>query len=346
MDKSIFERIFPHSPSTVLPQYYDRDDLPSGLRDASPLPRISLKDSSHRSRKSLSPNSPRVSLKAAPLSASTIHHNDPFLPVERAAKSLQRNIQAFLDAQSEGLNASIGGEDDLSSVGSPTPTPSIATPTRSHAGLKTVPIRQPPTKKITLRGARKGLARAMEDFAQLKDEELRIIDAESRNRELALQQTKKFEDKKQSLESEIDSISGEDAIIGAAALRDEANKVEAETRELEHRLFEMRSRHRNLVTQAEQLENSVDSKLSSYKSSLRLVEKDVKQFLKTPPVSSSLSNFDESESTRGGMYALKPERRTLDMAQEQWNTEQNSLALRKADVEDEQHALQEGARLW
>ena len=196
MNKSIFERIFPHSPSTVLPQYYDQDDLQRNTGAASPPQRSSLNDSSRQFTKSPSPSSQRVSLKAAPLSASIVHHDDPFLPVERAAYSLQRNIQAFLDAQSEGLIASVGGEDDFSSVGSPTPTPSIATPTRSHAGLKTVPVRQPPAKKITLRGARKGLARAMEDFAQLKDEELRIIDTETRNRTSALQRSRQFEGKK------------------------------------------------------------------------------------------------------------------------------------------------------
>ena len=122
--------------------------------------------------------------------------------------------------------------------------------------------------------------------------------------------------------------------------------MDVEIRELENRLFEMRARHRHLTTQAEQLENSTNSKLSSYQASLALVERDVKQFLRTPPVPSSLSNFDETGSPLGGMYALKPNRRTLEMAQEHWATEQNSLALRKADVEDEREALQEGAKIW
>ena len=343
MNRSIFERIFPHSPSTVLPQYHDYAPGPSEA--PSTPPRISLKASSSRSSSS-SPKSARVTLKAAPLSASIIHHDDPFLPIERAANALQRNIQAFLDAQSAGLNTSIGGGDDLSSVGSPTPTPSVATPSRSHAGPRTVPIRQPLAKKISLRGARKGLAKAMEDLVRLKDEELQIIRIESRNRQSALQQTRTFEEKRQSLKSEINAIRSEDATTGATALRTEASRVEAEIHELENRLFELRARHRHLTSQADQLENSVDSKMSSYKSSLAIVEKDVKGFLKRPPILSSLSSLDDKGSTQSGIFALKPERRTLEMAQDQWTTEQNSLALHKADVEDEKEALDEGATLW
>ena len=345
MNKSIFERIFPHSPDTVLPRYHDYDDRPRPRSAASTPSRVPAKSATLKS----SPGSTAASqpsLKAAPLSASIVHYDDPFLPVERAARALQDNIQAFLDAQSKGLHSSVTGADDLSSVGSPTPTPSVATPTRSHAGPRVVPIRQPKTRKITLRGARKGLARAMDEFVQLKDEELRIIDGEASSREAALQQTKKYEDKRQALQSELDAVKGEDTSSGATALRAEAGKVEAEIHELENRLMELRTRHRHLVGQAEQIENSLDSKLSSYHSSLTLVDKDVKQFLRNPPVSATLSNFDGNGNTRGGMYALKPDRRTLEMAQDQWSTEQNSLSLRKADVEAEREALEDGAELW
>ncbi|RMZ75972.1 hypothetical protein DV737_g5040, partial [Chaetothyriales sp. CBS 132003] len=332
--KSIIERIFPHSPrprSRLQSSLYDDAGAASASRP------IALRDYEDRGLPATKPTLP----------APTLHHEDAFLPVERAAKALQRNIQAFLDAQSERLATHAGGEDDVCPNRS-TAT-ATATASRRPAGLKTIPIRQPRQKKISLRGSRRGLARAMDELVQLKELELRIIDRESRGRERALQQTQAFAGKKASLEAEILAMNSEDNKTAAPqSLRAEADRVDAEIRELEKRVMELRTRHAHLIDQAQQVENALDSKLSSYTSSLALVEKDIRQFLRTPPVPSSLACADDASTSAGGggMYALQPDRRTLDMAQEQWVREQSQLAQRNAEVEDERGALEEGARLW
>ncbi|ETN38404.1 uncharacterized protein HMPREF1541_06439 [Cyphellophora europaea CBS 101466] len=345
MNKSIIERIFPHSPSNVLPQY--EDESPRRASSSSSSNHISLRDST-----TTSPVSPayagRSVLQTAPLSASVVHHDDPFLPVERAAKSLERALQSLIDAQSDALEATIPEEprDDGSSFGSPTPTPSL-TPTHKHElGPKTMPIRQPRPKKPSLRSARRGLTKTMQEFARLKGEELRIAAAEAHSREQALQKSKGYEEKRKSLDVAMQAAQGEEPTAGAAALRSEASKVEQEIHELEAHLFELRTRHRHLTAQAEQYENTVESNLSSYRHSLSTIERDVRQFLRHPPVPCSLSNYDETRSTRGGMYALKADRRTLDMAQEQWTAEQALLERRRTNAEREQQALQQGAELW
>jgi hypothetical protein len=345
MQKSFIERIFPHSSTSVLPRY--QDDAPRPATPKSP-PRIQLRDSSSSPRSSESPSVVRSSLQAAPLSASIIHHEDPFLQVDRAAKALQRTIQSYLDAQSDGLTANLTGNggEDMSSVGSPTPTPSVASPSRSASMPKTIPVRQPAPKKISLRGARRGLGKAMDEFAQLRSEELAVISSELSTRQLALKKSKRYQDKRSTLLSNIQSIHSTSSETSAHTLRKEADVVKREIQEVESRLFELRSRYRQLVTQADQLDNSLDSKLSSYKSSLALVEKDMKQFLRQPPVSHSLPMFDNLNPSQGGMYALKPERRTLEMAEEQWTAEQELLSHRRADVESEREALQEGVKIW
>ena len=335
---SLIERLFPHSPEGVLPRY--ADDPPSQASTSRSPPRIRLRESVTSASGSPASRSP---LQTTPLSASIIHHENPFLPVERAANALQRTIQSFLDAQSDGLNASLtgGGTDDASSVGSPTPTPSSAT-----AMPKTIPVRQPFPKKTSLRSARRGLSKAMGEFAHLKEEELHIITSETSSRRNALKKSRRFLDKRRSLTEQMGSIRGQDSATSALNLRAEADKVQTEIQDLESRLFELRARYRQLTTQADQYANTMDSKLSSYKSSLALVEKDVKEFLRHPPVASSLPHSDNIASDHGDMHALKPERRTLEMAQEQWTAEEELLTNRRADVESEREALHEGSKIW
>ncbi|RMD39352.1 hypothetical protein DV735_g5773, partial [Chaetothyriales sp. CBS 134920] len=350
MNHSIIERIFPHPPGSHTPPAIVLGDYEEREPSAATPKRWTAP--------SAASSSSAIAVKSPPLSASTLHYEDAFLPVERAAKALQRNIQTYLDAQSERLTAHARHDEDdgdnLSSVASPSLSASLnrsttTTSWRRDAGIKTVPIRQPPRQKISLRGSRRGLARAMDQLVQLKEQELRIIERESQGRERALQQTEAFKSKKTSLQAEIEAMKGEDNKAAATSLREAADRVQAEIGELEKRLIELRTRHAHLVDHAQQLENAHDSKLSSYTSSLALLEKEMAQFLRTPPVRSSLSaehGSTTSATGAAGMYALRPDRRTLEMAQEQWEREQSQLAQRKADVESERGALEQGARLW
>jgi hypothetical protein len=207
MQKSFIERIFPQSSSPLLPT--SRSERPKSRISlpSTPSPVASAPSSSPSRPRHASPRTSQ-SLQPTPLSASIIHHSDPLLPVDRAARALQRTIQSLLDAQSDGLSAGLraGSRDDVSSVGSLTPTPSVATPPRSALGVKTMPIRQPVPKKVSLRGARKGLTRSMQEFAQLKEEELRILASQSKGRGSALKKVHALEDKKSALASQREAI--------------------------------------------------------------------------------------------------------------------------------------------
>lgn len=269
-----------------------------------------------------------------------MRYNDPFLPVERAARSLERTFQTLLDAQSVGLSAGVGTAeaDDISSVGSPTPTPSVSPTPRRSSGPKTIPIRQPKTKMITLRGARRGLAKSMAEYTALKEHEMTLIDREVVARDNALKQASDLGNRRRLLEDEIHKIKAQEEAVD---LRAEVHNIEQEIQQLETTLLELKSRHRQLSNQLREIESSKDSELSSYTESLALNENQVKSFLRRPPILQSLGG-----ATDGGMYALKAERRTLQMAQEQWTSEVEMLNLRKSDVENEKLALQEGSRMW
>lgn len=347
MQKSFIERIFPQPTSPLLPTSRRERQSPASSRIAlpsTPSPIISgPSPSSSRSRNASTYAS--QTLQPTPLSASIIHHNDPLLPVDRAARALQKTIQSLLDAQSDGLSGGLSGSsrDDVSSVGSLTPTPSVATTPRSTTGARTTPVRQPTPKKIPLRGARKGLARSMQDFAKLKEEELKILDSQSQGRRSALDKLEAFQGKRSGLQLQIDAIKQEGTSASSDQLHKEAQEIGLEIRELEDKLFELKARQRHVLAQASQIENTVNSKLSSYTSSLELVDREIKQYLKQPPLRSTLpipAGLGQS------MYDLKPERRTLAMAKEQWSNEQAFLDAKRTEAEQEKAALQAGSTMW
>jgi hypothetical protein len=347
MQKSFIDRIFPQPTSPPLPTSQREQRSPASSRitlPSTPSPIIS----------STSPNPLRTrhasihasqALQPTPLSASIIHHNDPLLPVDRAARALQKTIQSLLDAQSDGLSAGLGGSsrDDVSSVGSLTPTPSVATTPRNTTGSLTTPVRQPTPKKISLRVARKGLVRSMQDFAKLREEELKILDSQSQGRRSALDKVQAFEGKRSGLQRQIDAIKQEGTSASSEQLHKEAQVIGLEIRELEDKLFELKARQRHVLAQASQIENSVSSKLSSYMSSLDLVDREIKQYLKQPPLQSTLPT---AASMGQSMYDLKPDRRTLAMAKEQWSNEQAFLDAKRTEAEQEKAALQAGSTMW
>ena len=347
MQKSFIDRIFPQPTSPLLPTSQREQRSPASSRitlPSTPSPIISgTSPSPSRSRHASTHAS--QALQPAPLSASIIHHNDPLLPVDRAARALQKTIQSLLDAQSDGLSAGLGGSsrDDVSSVGSLTPTPSVATTPRNTTGSRTTPVRQPTPKKISLRVARKGLVRSMQDFAKLREEELKILDSQSQGRRSALDRVQAFEGKRSGLQRQIDAIKQEGTLASSEQLHKEAQEIGLEIRELEDKLFELKARQRHVLAQASQIENSVSSKLSSYMSSLDLVDREIKQYLKQPPLRSTLPI---AAGMGQSMYDLKPDRRTLAMAKEQWSNEHAFLDAKRTEAEQEKAALQAGSTMW
>ena len=345
MQKSFIDRLFPQS--SPLPQYERSPRRPPSTL-SSPASSPVRPPSLHTKPRQSSPLA-RSSLSPQPSAPPALHYDDPMLPINRTAKSLQRHIQKLLDAQAEGLLEGIekGDGADVSSAGSLTPTPTVSSPRpRSITTPKVLPVRQPAETTISLRQARRGLRKAMEEFVNIKTEELTVLDVQYSSRENALAQTAAFGSKKSSLENEIKSMrEGDGASAHAEEIRQEAGELESTIRELEDKLLEMKAQHRRLLDQATQLENSVDSKLSSYKSSIAMADMEIRKFLRHPPISHRLSDNIVGEEVPG-MYDLRPERRTLDMARDQWTSEQGVLSHRKKEVENEQQALEDGAKVW
>ncbi|CEJ55512.1 hypothetical protein PMG11_01765 [Penicillium brasilianum] len=274
--------------------------------------------------------------------ATSVYHHDPLLQVERQTKYIQRNLQTLIDAQSEGLLAGLArSQPENTSDGSFTPTSSVAGRARSPSTTPTTPARQSPGKKIGLRAARQGIFQSIYDLLKLREEEREILSAQTDERDNALREIQGFNSRKNGLEEAISAIHNDQESQEAKRLQEEARDLETEIHEMETKLYEMKAQHRNLISRISHIENSVDSKLSSYNESLSLLHSDIQSYLRDPPVQ-PLSR----RSTESSFYSLNPKRRTLDMAKEHWKLEQDRLHKRQHEVDAEIMALEEGGGVW
>ncbi|KAJ6125179.1 hypothetical protein N7471_012496 [Penicillium samsonianum] len=278
-------------------------------------------------------------LPPVPAGASMYHH-DPLLYVERQTKHIQRNLQVLIDAQSEGLLSVLAGPQG-NDISTGILTPTLSSNASRSQSPSTVPPRQPAPKKIGLRAAREGIFQSIYDLLKLREEEREILTSQTNERDNALHDIQSFLSRRNGLEDAITTIHGDEESRRSKQLEEEARNLETDIHELETRLYEMKAKHRHLVSEISHINNSVEAKLSSYTESLSLLDSDIQNYLRDPPIQ-PLSQ-SSSEST---FHSLNPKRRTLDMAQEHWNTEQVGLHSRQQKVDAEILALEEGGGVW
>lgn len=287
---------------------------------------------------------------------------DPLLVLERRERAIQRDLQALLDAQSEGLIQGFGGSgsgglDEGSEAGSNTPTSHSINGTytsRRGSGSQSrssiggiVPVRQPKSKRLGLRGARRGLLREMGELADVKAEEGTLLEREIARRRQLLRKIETWEKRittaKQQLSSApsaTNSTSAEDE-RGIADLQQEEANIDAEIQELQDRLATLQARKSWVSERIKERVNKREARLSSYRGVLREAEAEVKSFLLHPPATAS-SIVGEQET----FASLPPGRRTLGLAKECWGKEHDILSSRLISVAKEHAALEEGVVLW
>ncbi|KAE8352613.1 hypothetical protein BDV28DRAFT_134808 [Aspergillus coremiiformis] len=278
-------------------------------------------------------------LLSLPIRASTYHHQNPLIYIDRQVKHIQHNLQVLIDAQSEGLLAGLKGPqlNETPPIGSSTPS----TEPNGSQRLATVPVRQPVAEKIGLRAAREGIFKSIFDLLKLREDEREILTTRVAERTDSLNEIKAFTAKKAGLEEAIATIDNDRESQRTRELREESHKLDADIHELETRLSQMKARQLHVLAELAHTENSVDSKLSSYKASLSLLESDIRKFLQTPLAPPQLSHANDAT-----FYSLNPKRRTLDMAQEHWASEQSKLRKRQQEADLEIQALEAGGGVW
>lgn len=281
-------------------------------------------------------------------SMSSEENQDSILDVSRHERHLQDHLQCLLDAQSEGLLSGLGrssatAQDIVIERKDTTPTLSYST---AHAGFQratsVTPVRQPTKKKIGLRGARRGILRTIHELAALKSQQGELLESQLASREEDSKMVQRFSAKKDGLQAQIKAIENEDNGRKVQEFRQEEKVLDADIKETESRLWEMKARQRHLLGKIEGLNNSVQSKLSSYNAALTLAENETRDFLARPAFSSPTTEAAGKE----GLWALPASRRTLQMASEHFHDEREKLEQRSSNIDMERVALQDGAVMW
>jgi hypothetical protein len=268
---------------------------------------------------------------------------DNLLALQRRARHLEQQLQELLDAQADGLTGVLSGpdgiSDDLVSNGSTTPTVSSVRSADRGTESGTGGLR-PRRKKIGLNAARLGISKRVRQLATVRAEELDLLDADLRELQATVERTEAWAQKRARLEKKIIDIESEDAGAKTQSLQTEASKLEQEIRQKEEELWALKRRHRRVLDELADTENSVEARLSSYKTSLSLLDREVTDFLTRP------QNFDHVPLSSSPFLTLPVKRRTLDMAREYWHDEYTRLAEKCEELDTDRGALDEGAVLW
>ena len=267
---------------------------------------------------------------------------DDLLALQRRARHLEQQLQELLDAQADGLTNGLSNDtiaDDLVSNGSTTPTVSSARST--DKSIRNGNNERTSRKaRVGLHTARRGIFRRIQQLASVKAEELDMLDEDLRELQVTVEKTNAWDQKRARVEKRIKDIEGEDAGAKTEALQTEASKLEQEIRLKEEELRALKRRHRRVVDELAETENSMEARLSSYKTSLSILDREIAGFLARPP------NPNHVSLSESPFPSLPAKRRTLEMAREYWQDEYARLAEKCEEVDIDRVALDEGAVLW
>jgi hypothetical protein len=231
-----------------------------------------------------------------------------------------------------------GSLDDYSSAGSRTPT--------AHS-VRAAKGKRPAGRKLGLRSARRGIYKNILALSALKEEELQELEVDEEKTTETLNQIDAWESKRGGLEEATQNVRTEEDNVRVQRLRHEAEVLGADIQQAEEQLMEMKLRHRKLLSQAAAVENSVQAKLASYTSSLRLLEEDIQKFLRRDSPSSSRSRPNTYTDTSEPPYLQTPaKQRTLHQAKDHYQTHHATTSRQRQSLSHEKQALDTGAALW
>ncbi|KJR82402.1 uncharacterized protein SPSK_03110 [Sporothrix schenckii 1099-18] len=244
-----------------------------------------------------------------------------------------------------------------------------------------IPVRQPKPRKLGLRAARAGLARSISLLADLKAEEDESLTMALQARKRALAHLRRLASRRSDIARELQFLETDDAeplTRELATLRSAHASTTQQITELEDQLTMLRQRKRTLEGRIEDAVNQRESGLSGYRGALKDVDAQLTAVLRRPPIQpldidalgahagnserpqeggirleerdNVLGDGDTNEDidASAGLEFLRllPERRTAEMARFWWENEVRLLGRRKAEVESERAALDEGGAVW
>ncbi|KAI5918666.1 hypothetical protein F4810DRAFT_563365 [Camillea tinctor] len=291
--------------------------------------------------------------------ASNSHVDQTFRQIQRRERQMHQELQKLLDAQSAALEREMR---DLSKDNKQASTPrsSSVSVKSSPPGGYVVPVRQPKKRPLSKREARVGITRCMSMLLDLKNEEDAYIATALAERKAALSRLGNLSTQKRSITAEMEAIEADrdQPIKSDIKMMEQQHRTVVEDIEkCERRLRELKKEKAILENKIQETKSIRDSTLSGYQGALRECDRGIYDIMKWPGVEvlevddlvaqdEDLKALVDKHISGYQFLSLRPERRTMDMAKDWWEGEVHILERRKAAVDKERIALEEGSQLW
>jgi hypothetical protein len=257
--------------------------------------------------------------------------------LQRKEEQLEQELHELLDAQSDALMAGIG-------AAAAADIPSNSTTASPLASPHSIGSQREQQKPKDLLSVRRAIYRIIRDLTAIKAQQQALIKGALQTNKSTLERLERWDHKRSGLQKEIDNIQYEDIEGKTRSLQTEADKLQDEITEVEQKLNRMRQRHAHLLEQISLVENNVQSRLSTYVTSLNLLNEEIQEWLARPP---SPTSRQKSRSTgQANFYSLPPSRRSLELAHDHWAEEYVSLDKQGKAIRREKRALEHGAGVW
>ncbi|KAK6949053.1 hypothetical protein Daesc_009126 [Daldinia eschscholtzii] len=292
--------------------------------------------------------------------------DNTFKLLQRRERQLQKELQKLLDAQGDALERDLRGNESGKTSSEDTKqglSPGLAASSiqTKLSGGTVVPIRQPKKKPLSKRQARIGIARSVTMLADLKNEEDAYIATALAERKAALSKLRNLSSQRKSIAAEMKALE-EDSETSIeteiATMESQHRTVCANIEKLEEKLRLLRRTKADLERKLEEARSTREASLSGYKGALKQCDQGISELMKYPGVQvlevedlkeqggEDLAALTSKHMSGVEFLSLRPERRTIEMAKDWWEGEVAILEQRKAAVDKERAALEEGSEIW
>ncbi|KAI1383927.1 uncharacterized protein F4822DRAFT_418044 [Hypoxylon trugodes] len=292
--------------------------------------------------------------------------DNTFRMIQRRERQMQKELQRLLDAQGAALERDLAGDD--TGKGPPssiergaTPDSTSSTVQSKISGGSVVPVRQPKRKPMSKRQARIGIARSVTMLADLKNEEDAYIAGALAERKTALSRLRNYSSQRKSIAAEMKALEEDNELpikTEIAAMEDQHRIACASIDRLEEKLRVLRRAKSELERKLGEARSTRDSSLSGYRGALKQCDQGIAELMKFPGI--QVLEVEELKEQGGEdvvalmskhvsgreFLSLRPERRTMEMVKDWWEGEVAILEQRKAAVDKERAALEEGSEIW
>ena len=123
--------------------------------------------------------------------------------------------------------------------------------------------------------------------------------------------------------------------------------LETQITEVENRLWELKAKHKHVSMKRVECENRIESRLSSYREALRVLDKDAdERYLRRRPPGLRGLVFGRNGKTREGAWELPRKRRSVGLVKDEVQEEKAQLEKKMEEVDREVEACVLGCDMW